>query len=490
MRSGASGAVSRAALRRPATHGLLALGLIALGAASCGATAALAQTASPPSKAPRTQTPASSAQARAPDNPTPARDPAFVAFLEAFWPKAQAAGIDRAAYDKLLAAITPDLTLPDVVRPAKPGPAAKRKRPHYASRQAEFSKTPAQYMATQWFETLVTRGQALSEKHAATLATVEVRLQVHRRILLAIWGRETAYGTYRLPHDGLRVLATQAFTGRRRAMYTREFLAALKLRAGGHASEQDLRSSWSGAIGLPQFMPSEWFTTAVDIDGDGRRNIWSSVPDALGSAANQLKQKGWKPGVSWGYEVALPDGVDCTNLGPQGMQPIRAWQARGIERTRGRRFAGSVPDEPAYLLMPAGAHGPSFLVTENFLTIKRYNPADLYALFVGHLADRIGGGAAFATPWKPIAMVSNHDIEALQRLMNRAGLPAGPADGLLGSKTRRAIGLYQKAHAMTVDCWPSAAVLAHAQARYGTRAEAAPTSGARPDAATAGKEPR
>ena len=208
-------------------------------------------------------------------------------------------------------------------------------------------------------------------------------------VVLAIWGRETDYGRYTLPYDGLRVLATQAYVGRRKDQYRDEFILALKLINDGEVTRKDMRASWAGATGLTQFLPSEFYKHAVDFDGDGRKDIWHSVPDALASAAQQLVNKGWQQGVRWAYEVRAPANVDCTIGVPEVTKPLREWLREGFVPVRGQKLSAAEQAQPASLLQPEGIYGPAFLTTKNYFVIKEYNFSDLYVLFVGHLADRM-----------------------------------------------------------------------------------------------------
>ena len=219
-------------------------------------------------------------------------------------------------------------------------------------------------------------------------------------------------------------------------------------------------------------MPSEFDALAVDFDGDGRRDLWS-IPDALASAANQLKHKGWQAGISWGYEVVTPASVTCAEDGPHQARPIADWLKRGVRRVAGRRFRREILDRDAFLFSPGGAMGPVFLATENFLVFKRYNTSDLYALFVGHLADRIAGGGSFVRGWGRITQLPSRRIAAIQTILQREGFAISLIDGRIGPKTRSQIGLYQQREKLRVDCWPSAALLATMRQRSGAGANKA-----------------
>ena len=220
-----------------------------------------------------------------------------------------------------------------------------------------------------------------------------------------------------------------------------------------------MRASWAGATGLTQFLPSEFYKHAVDFDGDGRKDIWHSVPDALASAAAQLVNKGWQKGVRWAYEVTPPANVDCTQGVPEVTKRLGEWLRDGFVPVRGQRLSAAEQAEDASLLQPEGIYGPSFLATKNYFVIKEYNFSDLYVLFVGHLADRMVSPLPFATPWSASTQLRTKDVEAMQRGLTRIGLYADKVDGKAGMKTRSALGAYQKKAGLKVDCWPSEAVL-------------------------------
>jgi lytic murein transglycosylase len=382
---------------------------------------------------------------------------AFRRFLEALWPDAQAMGISRATFDQALRGVEPDLGLPDLVLPGKE-----------LKGQAEFTKTPAEYLSATYLAKLGEQGKALQVKHAAWLDKIERELGVQRQFVLAIWGRETAFGVHRSPHYAIKVLATQAYVGRRKDMFRNELLHALKMLQDGVRTRETLNSSWAGAMGLPQLMPSEFYTLAYDLDGDGRSDIWSSVADALGSAANQLRAKGWVPNQSWGYEVRLPRHISCLSEGPDNAKPVREWVKAGVVRVAGD-FPAHAMDQQAFVLAPAGAHGPAFLALENFLVFKRYNMSDLYALFVGNLGDRIGGGGDFRTPWAEVRQLSAKGIGEIQERLRALGYAVATVDGKAGMNTRSLIGVYQKANSLKVDCWPTDALLEHVRVQAPTK---------------------
>jgi lytic murein transglycosylase len=380
-----------------------------------------------------------------------AADEAFRRWLDALWPDAQAFGISRATFDSATRGLEPDLSLPDLALPGRT-----------EAPQPEFVLRPADYLREASLSHLAAEGRKLAAEHAATLGAIEQRFGVPAPILLAIWGRESAYSTsFKPKNNAIRVLATQAYVGRRKEQFRQELLYALKMVEDGEVKLAAMRSSWAGAMGLTQFLPSEFYKYAVDFDGDGKRDIWNSVPDALASAAKQLRDKGWKPGQRWAYEVRLPKGLDCTLANPDMTVPVADWVDRGFQPASGRKVEPADRNAPASLLLPAGTYGPGFLILPNYYVIKEYNFSDLYVLFVGNLADRIMGEHSFETPWQGISQLKTAQLEQLQIRLRDRGYYADKIDGKAGMKTRLALGAYQKASGLSLDCWPDAAVLDH-----------------------------
>jgi lytic murein transglycosylase len=383
--------------------------------------------------------------------PARAADADFAKFIASLWPDAQAAGVSRATFDRETAGLEPDYKLPDLILPGRPATGAPA--------QAEFVQVPADYIKEASIARLAEQGERLMQQYRPALNEIEKRFGVPGPVVLAIWGRETDFGRYTLPYDALRVVATQAYVGRRKDQYRNEVILALKMLGEGVVARKDLRASWGGAVGLTQFLPSEYYTHGVDLDGDGRIDIWHSVPDALGSAAKQLVDKGWQSGLRWAYEVKAPANVDCTIGVPEVTKPIGAWLRAGFVPVRGQKLGAAEQAEEASLLQPEGIHGPAFLTTKNYFVIKEYNFSDLYVLFVGHLADRMTNPLPFATPWSASTQLRTVDVEAMQRQLTRLGLYKDKLDGKAGMLTRAAVGAFQKKAGLTLDCWPSAAVL-------------------------------
>jgi len=384
--------------------------------------------------------------------PAKAADPAFQSFLEGLYPAAKQLGVSRATFDAATRGLEPDLTLPDLVIPG---------RLDRQPAQPEFVQTPAQYLKESAFDALTAQGRKLREQHRATLAAIEQRFGVSGEIVLAIWARETGYGAAKMPHDAIRALATQAYLGRRKEQFREEFLLALKMLQEGHIARASMRSSWAGAMGHPQLLPSGFYKYAIDFDGDGRRDIWTSVPDALGTIANHLVALGWQRGQRWAYEVRAPANVDCTIAEPSVKLAIGEWARRGFVPAAGGKLSASEQGAEASLLMPASLYGPAFLTPANYFALKDYNFSDLYVLFVGHLADRIAGARAFAQPWGEVSQPATAALERMQQELTRRGLYQDKIDGKAGMLTRAALGKYQKANGLKLDCWPTQAVLDH-----------------------------
>jgi lytic murein transglycosylase len=362
------------------------------------------------------------------------------------WPLAAAQGVSRATFEAHLGGVRPLWDLPDLALPGAPPPQVQR--------QAEFG-SPGDYFRAGVVEAAVEGGRREARRQAAALAAAERRTGVPGPILLAVWGRESAYGAAAIPHDAFAVLATKGLFSRRGDMFTGELVAALRLAEAGLVPPGGLRSSWAGALGQPQFLPSSVLAHATDGDGDGRADIWGSAPDTLASIATYLARAGWVAGRDWGFEVAVPASVSCALEGPDRGRPIAEWEAMGIARVSGRPFPAHERAAEGYLLMPAGRHGPAFVVTPNFYALKAYNTSDLYALFVGHVADRIAhGGGPFAAPWTPPAGLTRGEVAQIQEGLMARGHDTGGADGLAGFRTRRAIGAWQEAAGQAPTCWP------------------------------------
>ena len=271
----------------------------------------------------------------------------------------------------------------------------------------------------------------------------------------------TGFGAAKMPYDAFEVLGTKAFMSTKKDFFRTELLAALEIVERGLAPVGAMKSSWAGALGQPQFMPTSFLKHAVDFDGDGRVDIWNSTPDVLASIANYLVHYGWVRGRGWGFEVTVPASVSCSLEGPDQGKKISEWVDMGIKRVGGKPFPASELKAEGFLLMPAGRSGPAFIATPNFYVLKEYNTSDLYALFIGHGADRIAhGDQNFSGSWGPVGDLHRSDIAALQRALEAKGYDVGSADGLPGFKTRRSIGKWQAKNGQAATCFPDAGLVA------------------------------
>ena len=377
----------------------------------------------------------------------------YAAFLEnTIWPMAKQSGVSRATFDRALGAKRLNLDIPGLVKPGS-------KEPPKDMHQAEFS-APAKYFDERNIGFVTATGRSLARKYASTLAAVERAYGVPGRIVLAIWGRESGFGRVKIPHDAFQVLGTKAFMSTRPELFRSELVAALVIVQRGLAEPETMRSSWAGALGQPQFMPSSYLAHAVDFDRDGHPDIWNSVPDTLASIAGYLKTFGWQTGRDWGFEVTVPASISCTMEGPDRGKRISDWVKLGVRRVSGKPFPEHELRQDGYLLMPAGRYGPAFIVTPNFYVLKAYNESDLYALFVGHAGDRIQwGDKSFAAKWGRTDKLFRSDIAAMQRALEKIGYDVGGADGLPGFKTRRSIGDWEAKHGRSPACFPSAGLV-------------------------------
>ncbi len=373
------------------------------------------------------------------------------------WPQARQRGISEKTFNAAFSGVEPNLKLPDLVLPN-----AEKSVPR-EQRQAEF-RSPAAYFAPNTVNGVVSGGKPLFNKHAATLKKLERETGVPGRIAIAIWGRESAFGRAKIPHNAFEVLATKAFLSTRKDYFRGEVLAALEMVEKRGIAPDALRSSWAGALGQPQFMPSSYLAYARSGDGDRIADIWNSEADTLASIAGYLAEKGWVRGRDWGFEVSLPDNLSCALEGPDQGRKISDWEKMGIRRISGRPFPVHERNQVGFLMMPAGRYGPAFVVTPNFFVIKEYNMSDLYALFVGHAGDRIEyGGATFAADWGNVGGMYRSDIALMQRGLERLGYDVGGADGLPGFKTRRSIGDWQQKNGLKPDCFPTKSLLSRFQ---------------------------
>ncbi|UWR01059.1 lytic murein transglycosylase [Rhodobacteraceae bacterium S2214] len=367
------------------------------------------------------------------------------------WPKAQRAGVSRSTFEAALSGVTPKWDLPDLVIPGE--------RADTTQRQAEF-RPPAGYFATGSLNTNANTGRQLMQRHAQTLARIERQTGVPAQIIVAIWGRESSFGNARIPHNAFQILSTKGFLSTRASYFTDELIAALQMVERGYASPAAMKSSWAGALGQPQFMPTNYLKYAADGNGDGRADIWGSADDTLASIGAYLRDHGWTAGRDWGFEVNVPNTVSCAMEGPHQARRMSDWAAMGITRVNGRPFPTAEARENGFLLMPAGRYGPAFVVTSNFTVLKAYNESDVYALFVGHVGDRMRYGVGgFNSGWSALDSFSRSDVRAMQQKLEAQGYDVGGADGLIGNRTRGAIGTWQTRNGMAATCYPNRAML-------------------------------
>ncbi|MCD0502277.1 lytic murein transglycosylase [Bordetella petrii] len=309
--------------------------------------------------------------------------------------------------------------------------------------QPEF-KTPIwDYVAALVDDERIADGRQALQQWRGELERAQAQFGVDPATVVAVWGVESNFGKQLGGRPLLTSLSTLSCFGRRQSYFRGEFFSTLKIIQEEHVRPERLNGSWAGAFGQTQFMPSTYLRLAVDFDGDGRRDLVDSVPDALASTANFLKRAGWKPDLPWGFEVTLPAGMDTGGAGRRNKQAISAWAARGIKRADGRPLPAG--DMQAGLLLPAGAQGPAFLVTRNFDAIYSYNAAESYALAIAHLSDRLRGAGPFARAWPTDDPgLSRAERRELQSLLIARGYDIGEPDGLIGSRTRKALQAVQR----------------------------------------------
>ncbi|AZW45096.1 lytic murein transglycosylase [Bordetella bronchiseptica] len=369
----------------------------------------------------------------APAAATPADLDAYRACLKQLRGDAIKSGVQAATYDAQTASLAPDM---DVLG--------------FLDAQPEF-KTPIwDYMAGLVDEERIEDGRQALAQHADVLARAQAEYGVDPATVVAVWGVESNFGRNLGGRSLLTSLSTLSCFGRRQSYFRGEFFATLKIIQDEHMQPERLAGSWAGAFGQTQFMPSTYLRLAVDFDGDGRRDLVDSVPDALGSTANFLRRAGWQTGQPWGFEVKLPAGMDLAGTGRRTKQPMSAWQVRGVKRVDG----GPLPagDTPAALLAPAGAQGPVFLVLRNFDALYSYNAAESYALAIAHLSDRLRGDLPFARAWPTDDPgLSRAERRELQELLLARGFDIGKPDGVIGARTRQALQTVQAQLGLPAD---------------------------------------
>jgi membrane-bound lytic murein transglycosylase B len=363
----------------------------------------------------------------------------FADWRAGFRARALQAGIQPQVFDQAFAGVTPDLS---VVKAD--------------GAQPEFTRPVWEYLDGAISPLRVRKGQTLLAEHAATLDAIEQHYGVDRETLVAIWGMESSFGQFMGEQSVIRSLATLAYEGRRPRFAEDQLLAALQILQSGDISSTGLRGSWAGAMGQTQFIPTTYLTHAVDFDGDGRRDIWNSSADALASAAHYLQASGWQKGRAWGIQVALPSGFDYALADTEVRKTYAEWYAHGVKGTP----TNVDPNDTGYLLLPAGHRGPAFLVFRNFGAILKYNNSSSYALAVGLLGQRLAGGGPLLANWpKDERPLGRTERIELQEGLAARGYEPGPADGIIGANTRRAVRAFQQSLGLPADGYPTAALL-------------------------------
>lgn len=357
------------------------------------------------------------------------------------WPDAARRGVSRESFERYTAGLTPDLRLMDLM-----------------DSQPEFTKAIWDYLDILVSDTRIARGREILAQYKPQFDAMERAYGVDRYIVTSIWGIESNYGTQGGDRSVVNSTATLACVGRRQAYFKDEFLSALEILHRGDVRPEHLKGSWAGAFGGTQFMPTSFKRFAVDFDGDGRRDVVDNPTDLIASTANNLKKDGWQSGQTWGYEVAVPKGFNYMLADRAKSMTLAQWQHLGVARPGGKAFPH--PGEKAYLLAPAGAEGPGFLMLQNFRVIMKYNPAEAYALAIGHFADRLRGGQPFVQPWpRQERVLSRAERLELQQLLAQRGFYRGTPDGQIGSMTRDALRGFQASIGTPADGFASSDVL-------------------------------
>jgi membrane-bound lytic murein transglycosylase B len=371
-------------------------------------------------------------------------DAGFQKWVSGFYSTAAKAGISRSTYETAFRGVT------------APDPVVLEK----ARYQPEFTTKVWDYLDSRVNPYTIAKGREMGALHGRTLSAIERHFGVEASVLLAIWSMESNYGEILTKTDRLhyvpQALATLAYADRRRAKFARQQLvAALKILQTGDITTREMTGSWAGAMGHTQFIPTSYLAYAIDADGNGHRDIWNSIPDALATAANLLKKNGWRTGETWGYEAIAPRGGAKYD---GQTKTLAQWAALGFTRPGGKGFP--VGDRRAELKMPGGANGPAFLMTKNFFVIKRYNNSDSYALAVGVLADEIAGFGGVDQRWpRPAGTLDVKEKFELQTRLKQLGYYDGEIDGNFGSGSRAAIAAFQSRAGLTGEAIPSQKIL-------------------------------
>lgn len=375
-------------------------------------------------------------------------DAAFDAWRTAFAQKAVDAGRSPAVVQRILTGLTPDER------------AVTNDR-----NQAEFVRPVWDYITRSASAARISEGAIRRGENAQLLSAVQERFGVDPDIIVGIWALETNFGQAPLPHDAPRAIATLAAEGRRQAQFEAYLLALIEMVERGFAGPEQLKSSWAGALGQPQFMPDVYLSTAVDWNGDGRRDIWTDKGDVFASIANYLNSRGWRRGEPVFAEVRLPSTFNY-GLADGSQRAVTEWQGLGATRADGAAWSANEKALPAALFLPAGAEGPALLLFQNFNVIRTYNASDRYAMSVSLIAHGIKGGQGLRQPWPThLGALQKDQMLALQTALTRLGYTPGTPDGMFGANTRRAVRQYQQAEGLPADGYPTQALLERISAK-------------------------
>ena len=367
--------------------------------------------------------------------------------VASMWPDAARRGISQQSFERFTAGLTPDLRIMDLM-----------------DSQPEFTKSIWDYLDILVNDNRLAKGREILAKYKPQFDAAERAYGVDRYAVAAIWGIESNYSTQMGDRSVLQSTATLSCIGRRQKYFRDEFLSALEILHRGDLRPEQMRGSWAGAFGPTQFMPTSFKRYAVDADGDGRRDVVDNPADLIASTANNLKKDGWQPGQNWGYEVVVPPGFNYMLADRAKAMSIAQWEHLGLKRAGDQPFPHA--GEKAYLRAPVGAAGPGFLMLQNFRVIMKYNPAEAYALAIGHFADRLRGGPPFVQPWpRQERELSRAERLELQQLLAQRGFYRGVPDGQLGGQTREALRGFQASIGAPADGFASSDVLERLRGR-------------------------
>ena len=367
--------------------------------------------------------------------------------VAAMWPDAARRGVSQENFQRFTTGLAPDLRIMDLM-----------------DSQPEFTKAIWDYLDILVNDNRLAKGREILAKYKPQFDAAEKTYGVDRYAIAAIWGIESNYSTQMGDRSVLNSTATLACIGRRQAYFKDEFLSALEILNRGDLRPEQMRGSWAGAFGPTQFMPTAFKRYAVDGDGDGRRDVVDDPADLIASTANNLKKDGWQTGQTWGFEVTVPQGFNYMLADRAKAMTLPQWEHLGLKRAGGKPFPAMA--DKAYLLAPAGAVGPGFLMLQNFRVIMKYNPAEAYAMAIGHFADRLRGGPPFVQPWpRQERVLSRAERLELQQLLAQRGFYRGTPDGQLGGQTREALRGFQASIGAPADGFASADVLERLRGR-------------------------